>query len=173
MRTYSIPFVAVIVLTIAAMSSAACDNETNGGPLRPGMVSVSGVVPAFDFALSIRPTSLVRRVRAGSLCPLGQPFFAPLELRVENTSRSTVFLNQVGFQFIDSFGVAGPQLTTNQPSLERRFGHVGLPAQSSRVFPFSVEFGCGTQSSGRVNIFVQTIDGTRRLTDRALTAFVH
>jgi hypothetical protein len=78
----------------------------------------------------------------------------------------------VEFQFVDSSGVAGPQMTTHQPTLERRFGHVGLPSHSSRVFPFSMEFGCGTLPTGTIHIRIHTIDSKRSLNDRSLTVFV-
>jgi hypothetical protein len=170
MRNYSIPFVMAMALTSAALVSTACDSETRRGPIQPTGISGGMSTSAFDAA--IRPTPLVRRSIDGGLCPFRQPFFVPLELLVENTSRSSVFLNHVGFQFIDSSGAAGPQIATNQPALERQFGHVGLPTQSSRVFPFSVEFGCGTLPHGKINVFIQTIDARHVRTDKSLTVFV-
>ena len=168
MRTYSIPFVIAMALT-SALLSTACDDDGKG-PTQPTFVS--GVVSNPEFGVAIRPTPLVRRTVAGSSCPLRHPFFSPLELVIDNPSRSTVFLDSVRFQFIDSSSTAGPQTTMHQSTLIRRFGHVGLPAQSSRIFPFSIEFGCGTLPTGRINIFVQTIDGRRARNERSLTVFV-
>ena len=170
MRTYSIPFVMVMALTSAALLSTACDSDTSKGPLQP--TAISSGISSPEFAVSIGPTPLIRRSVFGSRCPLRQPFFVPIELLVESTTRSTVFLNRVGFQFIDSFGAAGPQSVFNQLALERQFGHVGLPAQTSRVFPFSVEFGCGTLPHGKINVLISTIDARRVLTERSLTVFV-
>jgi hypothetical protein len=169
MRTYSIPFVIVLALTSAFLSTA-CDSESTTAPLQPTAIS-SGLSTA-EFAVAIRPTRLVRRSAGGALCPLQQPFFVPLELVVENTSLSSAFLNRVGFQFIDSVGAAGSQIMFDRPALDRRLGDVGLPPQSSRVFPFSVEFGCGTLPHGKIDVLISTIDGRRVLTDRSLTAFV-
>ena len=169
MRTYSIPFVIAMALT-SALLSTACDDDNNKGPTQP--TTVSGVVSNAEFGVAIRPTPLVRRTVAGSACPLRHPFFSPLEPVIDNPSRSTVFLDSVRFKFIDSSSTAGPQTTMHQSTLIRRFGHVGLPAQSSRVFPFSFEFGCGTLPTGRINIFVQTIDGRRARNERSLTVFV-
>jgi|SRR5687767_3347304 hypothetical protein len=170
MRTYSIPFVLVLSLTSATFLSTACDSETSRTPLQP--TGISSLVSTSEFAAAIRPTRLERRSVAGALCPLRHPFFVPLELFVENTSASTVFLNRVGFQFIDSFGVVGPQIVTGQDTLLRRFGHVGLPPDSSRVFPFSVEFGCGTLPHGKINVAIETLDARRTPRERTFTVFV-
>ena len=165
MHGCSIPFVIVMALLFAA-----CDSESRRGPLEPTAIS-SGISPS-EFAVAIRPTSLVRRSVAGSRCPFRQPFSVPIELLIENTSRSSAFLNRVDFQFIDSFGAAGPQIAANRSTLDRRFGDIGLPPQTSRVFPFSVEFGCGTLPHGRINVRISTIDARRVLRDRSLTVFV-
>src|SRR5687767_3864693 len=171
MRTYSIPFVCVISLTVAALLSTACDSETSRrGPLQP--TGISSLVSPSEFAVGIRPTRLDRRSIAGAFCPFRHPFFVPLELFVENTSLSTVFLNRVGFQFIDSFGTVGPQIVNGQDTLMRRFGHVGLPPDSSRVFPFSVEFGCGTLPHGKINVAIETLDARRTPRERTFTVFV-
>ena len=165
MHNYSMPFVIVMALTSAVLLSTACDNETSRGPLKPTGISS-------EFAVAIGPTPLVRHSVPGSLCPFRPPFFVPLELFVESTSGSTVFLNRVDFQFIDSFGAAGPQISTGQPALQRRFGHVGLPPQSSRVFPFSVEFGCGTLPTGTIKVVVETTDGKRGPKEKSLKVSV-
>lgn len=169
MRIYSIPVVLVTTMISASLFATACDNETNNIPLRPTGISTA-TAPA--FLVAVQPTTLIRRSIVGAVCPFRQPFLVPLELLVEGTSRSTVFLNRVGFQFIDSFGAAGPQTVTHQPTLLRRFGTVGLATPGSRVFPFSVEFGCGTLPTGTINVSLQLIDERGAITDRTLKAVV-
>ena len=170
MRTYSIPFVMVMSLTSATLLSTACDSETSRSPVQPTRISSLG--SSSRPSVAIRPTISTGRAVDGALCPSRHPFFVPLELLVENTSGSTVFLNRVGFHFIDAFGTAGQQNVTTQDTLLRRFGHVGLPPESSRVFPFSVEFGCGTLPHGKIHVDIETIDASRARTERSLTVFV-
>jgi hypothetical protein len=169
MRIYSIPVVLVTTMISASLFATGCDNENNNTPLQPTGIST---VASPAFLVAVRPTTLVRRSIAGAVCPFQQPFLVPLELLVEGTSRSTVFLNRVGFQFIDSFGAAGPQKVTHQPTLLRRFGTVGLPTPGPRVFPFSVEFGCGTLPTGTINVSLQLIDERGAITERALKVAV-
>lgn len=170
MRIYSIPVVLVTTMISASLFATGCDTENSNTPLRPTGIST---VASSEFLVAVRPTTLVRRSIAGVVCPFQQPFLVPLELLVEGTSRSTVFLNRVGFQFVDSFGAAGPQTVTHQPTLIRRFGTVGLPAPGARVFPFSVEFGCGTLPTGTINVSLQLIDGRHVITERTLKVVVH
>jgi hypothetical protein len=153
----------------ASVFATGCDNKPNNTPLRPTAIST---VASPAFLVGVRPTTLIRRSIVGAVCPFRQPFLVPLELLVEGTSRSTVFLNRVGFQFIDSFGAAGPQTVTHQPTLLRRFGTVGLATAGPRVFPFSVEFGCGTLPTGSINVSVQLIDERGAITDRTLKVVV-
>jgi len=173
MRNFSIPFVIVVALTSAALLSTACDsdNEDRRGPLQP--TGISSFASSPDLAVTVRPTSLVRRPVVGAQCPFRHPFSVPLEVLIESTSESSVFLNRVEFRFVDSSGVAGPQVATGQPALERQFGHVGLPTQSSRVFPFSFEFGCGTLPHGRIHVDIETIDPGHRSEKRSFTVPVH
>ena len=169
MRTYSIPFVIVLALPSAFLSTA-CDSKSSTTPLQPTAVS-SGISTA-DVAVAVRPTGLFRRPVPGALCPFQQPFAVPLELVVDNTSLSSASLNRVGFQFIDSVGAAGPQMMFDRPALDRRLGDVGLPPQSSRAFPFSFEFGCGTLPHGKIDVLISTIDERQVLRDRSSTVFV-
>jgi hypothetical protein len=169
MRIYSIPVVVVTTMISASLFAAGCDNETNNTPLQPTRIS-TGASPG--FLVAVQPTTPVRRSITGAVCPFQQPFLVPLELLVEGTSGTTVFLNRVGFQFIDSFGAAGPQTVTHQPTLIRRFGTVGLGTPVTRVFPFSVEFGCGTLSTGTINVSLQLIDERRAISERTLNVVV-
>jgi hypothetical protein len=169
MRISSIPVVLVTTMITASLFATGCDNDNNNTPLQPTRIS-TGAAPA--FVVGVRPTTLVPRSIAGAVCPFQQPFLVPLELLVEGTSGTTVFLNRVGFQFIDSFGAAGPQTVTHQPTLLRRFGTVGLAAPGPRVFPFSVEFGCSTLPTGTINVSVQMIDEKRAITERTLKVVV-
>ena len=145
MRIYSIRVLAVTTMISASLFATGCDNDSNPTPLRPS--GISTVAPP-AFLVAVRPTTSVRRPIVGAVCPFRHPFHVPFELLVEGTSQSTVFLNRVGFQFIDSFGTAGPQTVMHQPTLLRQFGTVGLTAPRPRIFPFSVEFGCGTLPTG-------------------------
>lgn len=167
MRNDSISFLVVMALAGAALWSTGCEGDINRGPLRPSRLVGLGSTTS-DLVVGIRTTPVVRRSVEGAQCPFRQPFSVPLDLVFENAS-PTMFLNQVGFQFIDERGTAGPQIVTTQPTLERQFGHVGLPVDNSRVFPFSFEFGCGTLPNGKIHVSVQMIDGRRTLTDRSLT----
>jgi hypothetical protein len=148
---------------VAALSGVACDDD-NGDhdkmPLQPTRIS-SAFVPVFP--IDVRPTRLARRSIPGAVCPSRQPFLVPVELLIANTSGSQVALDRVGFQFFDTMGAAGPQSVTLQPNLARQFGTVGLPPQTSRMFPFSVEFGCGTGATGTLSVLIGTIntDGVR------------
>ena len=169
MRIYSIPVVLVTTMISASLFATGCDTENSNTPLQPTGISGLG---SSAFLVAVRPTTLVRRSIAGAVCPFQQPFLVPFELLVEGTPQSTVFLNRVGFQFIDSFGAAGPQTVTHQPALMRRFGTVGLSAPGPRVFPFSVEFGCGTLPTGTINVSLQLIDERRVITDRTLKVLV-
>src|SRR5688500_2070252 len=119
MRIYSIPVVLVTTMISASLFATGCDNETRKSPLRPTRMST---VASPEFLVAVRPTTSRRRSIVGAACPFRQPFHVPFELLVEGTSGSTVFLNLVEFQFIDSFGAAGPQTVIHQPTLIRRFG---------------------------------------------------
>jgi len=169
MRIYSIPVVLVTTMISASLFATGCDNETNNTPLRPTRISTAEF-PA--FVVAVRPTTLIRRSIVGAACPSRQPFHVPFELLVEGTSGSAVSLNRVGFEFIDSFGSTGPQSVTHQPTLIRRFGTVSLGGPGRRVFPFSVEFGCGTLPTGTINVSAQLIDERGAITDRTLKVLV-
>ena len=167
MRNYSFPVVLVTTMISASLFAAGCDNETNNTPLRP--TAISTVAPP-AFLVSVRPSG--RRSIVGAVCPFRQPFLVPLELLVEGTSRSIVFLNRVGFQFIDSFGAVGPQTVMHQPTLLRQFGTVGLTTPRPRIFPFSVEFGCGTLPTGTIHVSIHLSDESGEITERTLKVVV-
>jgi hypothetical protein len=169
MRIHSIPVLLVTTMVSASLFATGCDNETNNTPLRPSGIST---VASPAFLVGVRPTTSVRRSIAGAVCPFRHPFAVPFEVLVEGTSQSTVFLNRVAFQFIDSFGAAGPQTVMHQPTLLRQFGTVGLTTSRPSIFPFSVEFGCSTLPTGTINVSIHFTDEKGESTERTLKVFV-
>src|SRR5688572_8723265 len=137
MRIYSIPVLLVTTMISASLFATGCDNEPDNTPLGPSGISTAGP----PVLVAVRPTTSLRR-----------PFVVPFELLVEGTSQSTVFLNRVAFQFVDSSGAAGPQTVMHQPTLLRQFGTVGLTTPRPTIGPFSMEFGCGTLPTGTINV---------------------
>jgi len=168
MRIYSIPVLLVTTMISASLFATGCDNEPDNTPLGPSGISTAGP----PVLVAVRPTTLLRRPIVGAVCPFRHPFVVPFELLVEGTSQSTVFLNRVAFQFIDSFGAAGPQTVMHQPTLLRQFGTVGLTTPRPSIGPFSVEFGCGTLPTGTINVSIHFSDEKGEITERTLKVFV-
>jgi hypothetical protein len=158
-------FVAVVSL---ALSSAACSDDRTV-PLAPA--PFGGLPTPSVLAIAVQPIPLVPQTIIGGLCPFTHPFVVPFDLHVRSGA-SALFLNQVRINFVDSFGTSGPQLTIPQPDLNVRFRTTSIAAQTSREFPFSFEFGCGTARRGTLSVFVQTNDEAGRMNDGSLTVVV-
>jgi hypothetical protein len=147
---------AVFVAAVAvALSSAACSHDWTG-PVAPAASEGSQKGGSVQ-AIAIQPTPLVRRPVVGFVCPFNQPFVVPFDLLIRSGD-STLFLNEVRIDFVDSFGTSGPQLTIPRPDLNLRFRTTAIPPLGTRAFPFSFEFGCLTVPRGIVGVFVQTVD---------------
>src|SRR3954462_14279677 len=122
---FSLP-VAVFAVT-ASLGAAACGEYRAPSPGAPSPI-FSGANSA--FRVGVQPTELFHRRGVGALgtgCPSRQDFFVPFGLHLQSDSASSLFLNQVRFQFTDSSGIPSPSMALPQSDLLSRFGNVGIP----------------------------------------------
>lgn len=166
--SHRLPASAVFVAVVGLAVSSACTDDDRTVPLAPA--PFVGLPSPSVLAIAVQPTPLVPRSIVGD-CPFTQPFVLPFDLLVRS-SRSTLFLNQVRINFVDSFGTSGPQMTIPLPDLNVRFRTTTISAQTFRAFPFAFEFGCGTASRGTLSVFVQTKDEMGRMNDGRLNVAV-
>jgi hypothetical protein len=153
--------VSVVLLCVASVCAAACDDGVRGT-----FTNFGGVVsPSFARpTIGTLPRSLTPVPVAGFRCPLVQPFGTVFDLVVDGHGSSDLFLDQVAFRFIDGSGVGFSPLPFTAADLRGLFGDTIIIAGTTRPFRFRPQFGCGI---GRPHTMTATIgladrSGTRQ-----------
>jgi hypothetical protein len=162
----------IVITAVSASLFAACESINGSTPTAPTAPTAFLTAANPTFTVAVEPRQLFRRRVHGATCPVRQPFLLPFHLLLESASGSPFFLNQVGIEFIDSAGTSAPRITLRHSDLIRRFGTVQIPSQGSRSFPLSFEFGCATEPTGTLSVFVETISPGRPLVGRTVTMMV-
>lgn len=140
-------------LLAASCLTVACSDDTTVRVA--GLAGPSGFPGAVAPFASINPTFLSPQLNSVGVCPLFQPFRAPLNLIIQAAGDVSLTVSEVRMQFIDSSSIAGPQVTLAAPALTRQFGTALVQARGSRSFPFDFGFGCGTGRTGTIVVLVR------------------
>jgi hypothetical protein len=146
---------ALAILSTALLATGCSDDDTRVGrsPAGPSAPQLAGI-PSF----SIQPSPVSPQIIGTPLCPELPPFLATINLRIQADGFSSLLLTEVGLRFVDSSGLAAPQITLPAPVLSRQFGTLLVDARSGRTFPFDFRFGCGTGRFGTIVVDVETKD---------------
>jgi len=96
-------------------------------------------------------------------CPVTTPFSANIGV-VFVAGDVNVLVTRISSQFTDTNNISLPTVTLPAPVPTAQFGSALVEARKGVTFPVTVNFGCGTASTGNVAMTV-------RLSDAAGTAF--
>lgn len=149
-----------LAICAAALFLVSCDDTEarfSGAAALTAPAPFGSEPPAISATPPFVGTQLVRN----SVCPSLPPFTAGINLLVEARS-ANVSITQITMQFVDTFGVQVPQVTLPAPVLATQFGSALVAARSSRAFPLSFGFGCGTTRTGTIIVVVDTNDENGR-----------
>jgi hypothetical protein len=163
----------------ALLAAAACDSGSATGT-RIGSVGLTG--PSFVSALAgpgsvgfggitgIVPQTLPFRSFGGGGCPAFQPFGTNFDLLIDRHQAVGVNLNQVSFQFSDTFGFSAPPLLFTAADLIGQFGHTFVESGTQRRFTFAPRFGCGFSRPGRLGANVVLVESSGVQHESSVTA---
>jgi hypothetical protein len=135
----------LVVLLLAALAAAACDDMTGSARLvsAPSAFSSGGFGPPAPFSgVSVAPATLPIVRLPHVRCPESSPFSTNLVLIVNQGGAPDAFLVQADFRFFDRTGLVSPAVFA-QTDLSSMFGTTLVRADSSRRFEFALRFGCG------------------------------
>jgi len=138
----------VSTLVLATFLVTACDDKKSNvaAPTSVDVVSVSAQVTA-------APPVAQPDGRGG--CPA---FTIPLELSVR-AGALDVSITDVTMRFVNSSGVAMPQVTVPAPIPTTQFGSDLIAARSVRTIPLIVPVGCTNDPTGTLVVIIGTRDG--------------
>lgn len=165
MSKHSLP-VLVPLFLLAALTSYGCDDNGTTSVVSTG-VGPSPLPSTAAFVsrlVQVHPALIEPVSIAGAVCPIHQPFLAPMSVVFRGDGRSDLSLTHVQMQFVDSTGVVGGMMTIPRLDLVHRFGSTALPAFGTRTFPLSFPFGCVGLPTGTLTVIVFAGDSLGRET---------
>jgi len=141
-----------LILVGALIMLAAC--ETTNSPTVPTMLESNASASASVSAAS----SVQAQQTAFFFCPVVTPFSATIGVAVVAGNVSLV-VNSITAQFTDVNHTQLPTITLPAPIPISQFGSDLVAARSGVTIPVTVNFGCGTASTGTVAMAVNLTDG--------------
>lgn len=142
------------------LALAGC--ETANTPTYPTMFeSGAGASVSTAASAQAQPTTF-------TFCPTVTPFTTTIGVVVV-AGTVNVNVTNITAQFTDVNSVVLPAVTFPAPIPIAQFGSDLVRAQSSSTFPVTVNFGCGTASTGTVTMVVHLVDANGVETVRTLT----
>jgi hypothetical protein len=162
-------------LVLAASLFAACsDNDF----ATANSATVAGPRSVRAALVTVEPAAIVPEFLSSTLCGGLRPFGARVGVRIR--PGHDVFLQAMGFEFIDRFGrratpfaLAAPNTGTSLSILppvplpsslpipiptHLPFHGVQLSPGNARIFPFLLRFDCGVGAEGTLFVVVETTD---------------
>src|SRR3954447_20094073 len=132
------PSFVIIALAFSTLF-AACDSNVQG-VYTSFVTGPSGASAVVTFA----PATLVLSPVGSFACPGTAPFVTPFNLVVDGRATGDLFLDAVGFRFIDGSSIGQTPLISwfTAPELTSRFGQTLIVAGTTRSFNFAPQFGC-------------------------------
>jgi hypothetical protein len=130
---------AVVVPIALSLACAGCDTQIRARVAAVSLVGPVASVPVVRFS----PQTLMPLPTAGFGCPQVQPFTTVFDLIVDGRGSMDVFLTQVTIRFVDGSSFGGSPLIFSNGDLSARFGQTLVPADTTRAFGFTPQFGCG------------------------------
>ena len=157
------------LLVVVAFLSASCGGtDAVVNPTQP-----SPITSALSVGVSTTSPIAVAQKIQNPFCPSVTPFGVPLVVVVHPPQGVTVVVTSIRAQFVDTSGVAAPQVTLPAPVPTTQFGSALEQARSGQSFPLTIGIGCGTGTTGSVRIFVETRDSQGRTAMGQATVNVH
>ena len=145
------------VILLAAWSSLACDNDGIETIIGPGSVRASNAA-YISRADRVEPDVVAAVAVPAAVCPLTQPFLAPVNVVVPGDPLMTSTLTGVQMRFTDARGTVAGLSTFTHSDLTSRFGSTVVPVLGTRTFPFAFPFGCAGLATGTLNVVVLVTD---------------
>jgi hypothetical protein len=135
MRKVSIQIVALALSVLFA----ACDSNVKG-EFKNQLLGPSSGVAIVSFA----PPTIVLSPVGTFACPGVAPFVTSFNLIVDGRATGDLFLDAVGFRFIDGSSIGRTPLFSwfTAPELNSRFGQTLIVGGTTRAFAFAPQFGC-------------------------------
>jgi hypothetical protein len=146
------------LLVVAVLLVASCsDTDAPIVPTEPTEIGTSRLM------VDATSTTVVAEPVGNPFCPTVTPFNVRLGVIVRATGSFPVVVTEIRARFTDSFGRSAPQVTLPAPGPTLTFGDPRVV----RTFPLILGVGCGTESRGKVIVFVDSSDGRgRRMTEQ-------
>jgi hypothetical protein len=148
----------VSTLVLSAFLASGCD-DTKSSVAAPTTLNAGGV------SASVTAGSAVADPNVSGTCPA---FTIPLSIVVQ-AGVSGLTVTDVSARFIDSLGVAMPQVTLPAPVPMTQFGSELIDARSPRTIPFTLPIGCTLGRGGTVVVLLSTRDRHGRTTTTTVT----
>lgn len=128
----------IVALTLSLLS-AACDSNVKG-EFRNQLIGPSRGLAIVSFA----PPTLALSPVGGFACPGIAPFVTSFDLIVDGRAAGDLFLDAVGFRFIDGSSAGRTPLFSwlTATELNARFGQTLIVGGTTRAFAFAPQFGC-------------------------------
>jgi hypothetical protein len=102
-----------------------------------------------------------------SFCPTVTPFSATIAVVVV-AGDVDLFVTSITSQFTDTNNIQLPTITLPAPVPTAQFGSALVQARQGVTFPVTVNFGCGTASTGTVTMAVHLSDANGGASTRDL-----
>jgi hypothetical protein len=128
----------IVALALSALV-VACDSHVQG-TFKNELIGPSGAAAIVSFA----PPTLALSPVGSFACPATAPFLTSFDLIVDGRATGDLFLDAVGFRFIDGSSIGRTPLFSSfsAPELNARFGQTLIAAGTRRAFGFAPQFGC-------------------------------
>jgi hypothetical protein len=128
-----------LVALALSMLFIACDSNVHG-TFNNELSGPSGAVAIVSFA----PPTLALSPVGSFACPGSAPFLTSFDLVVDGRATGDLFLDAVGFRFIDGSSVGRTPLLSwfSASDLNARFGQTLIARGTRRAFGFAPQFGC-------------------------------
>jgi len=138
-----------LILPCALVLLAAC--ETSHTPAAPTALE------SHESASVSAAASVQAQQTTFSFCPTVTPFSATIGVVVV-AGEVDLFVTSITSQFTDTNQITLPTITLPAPIPTAQFGTALVQARQGATFPVTVNFGCGTASTGTVAMSVHLSD---------------
>jgi hypothetical protein len=146
-----------IPILLAALAVVSCDDYNSNKNNKPGVAfePLLSPSPAITARISPSPLPIVTIPAIG--CPV-LAFSTNFDLVIVSTGRNSLSLDRATFRLLDGTNVGGSIVTIPRPELISMFGSTQV--QGSRTFPFTPQFGCGTNRPFAIAGDIQLVDSS-------------
>ena len=156
------------VMLPGALMLALAGCETASTPTTPTTTTLESHASASVTAAA----SVQAQHTTFGFCPDVTPFSATIGVVVV-AGDVNVFVTSISSQFTDTNNISLPTITLPAPIPTAEFGSALVEARKGVTFPVSVNFGCGTASTGNVAMTVHLSDATGSASTRDLRVRVN